>query len=1571
MSFSSKIKELSGKSLLAKVREERRRNNLKASARRRVFEALEQRQMLDAASLYETLPEVITIADPDSYHYAYEGKPLDFIDTSSVEGLTASFVAGNQVAFTIMKTSTEGAVSSLGEVVVQLFSSEGEAPNSSSRFMQLVNDDYYEGLTFHRIIKGFMFQGGSSDGYGFEGSELGSIADEHSSLLTHSSRGIVAFANSGPNSSNAQFYITFNSTDWLDNGYNVFGYVVDGYDAIAAMENAATHTVDHPTRTTIDPETGQTIPYPVKDFPVETYKIANMRVVVPDNVSQSALRVVAAEGASGKTSLAFTSTTADNELKFQETTIYAGQSGLYEYVADSLAKTNFEFTAGETVQVHLPKSFGGYAVQYTVTPAVEPQGYTIQAADATYADFSLVTTPAAGQFTTLTIKASLSNGVTTSIDQQVFISPSKPTVQLQSSATTKVGELNEDVKIISSNLAASPLEIAVSFPSLDPGTSTETPINLFIDGSEYAFTLKSHNYNTETQIDSYVLSVQLKNSQALADGMHTLSVRQFIPIDRVMDHERLFSETVILDVMVDTQPLHFVEATKTFDINVDDVGLYQLHTNKADEDGVERSDIAFSLAKPDAGPRFISLTEYGVLSWQDVTNDDCGLYYVDVNAVDALGNKATMKLTLNVGYVPVFENIEPLNATTGQKLEATIVATVPSAEEVDMKYELVGDDLPAGMAINAATGKLTWNVPENYFTNNKIKLQKTEIVVKATSQLEGQGGTVVDGYSTEKTIPLTINNALFEAEGGAPVWTDVPNQTTEPGAVFTVNLHAAVEGDKALLYELRLAPETMTIDAETGKITWNVPEDFFASDATQSQTLTIEAQATAIVSSDGSAVNYGASSTKTFLLTVTNPEFVDYAPEFSELDVSETTTGATYVGTISASDPNELADRVALELVGTDYPAGLDFDAQTGKITWSIPSNYLNTWIAYRVVSVKIKATEQFADGEGGYDDGLSSEQTFEIRVANEGFNPETSVAPVWKPIADQTVAAGQTFTLGVSATVGQLPGGHDTELDEDDEDDGSVDVGGDAPQDDKEYKAAYAIVGTRPEGMTINPATGVISWNVPANYFTSNDKSATIKIDLKATTILDEDGPIADYGDSSTTSFNLTITNPNFVDNGPEFDELETITAQTGATYTATISATDPEGLADRIVYELVGDDYPASFNFNAATGVITWAIPADYLATNVAAQTFSFTIKATEQYEQENGQYTDGASTEKTFGIMVANAAYEDEVTVSPVFEPIAPQKVTAGQTFELTVVAKATGTKVVTTEKEDGSTEQKVETINYGVEYSLGDAEPEGMTINAETGKITWAVAEDYFDSNAEANDKITITVNAKTIVSETDVAVNYGGSASTSFELTIANPNYDPGYASWQEWFDAWVGATQARYDSHSANLTNYLNAYLEAVQTRKTDLASAKADYAAGRKTLTEFLQAREEAVSDFNETVADARDTLVENDAQADQEYFDTIGSLNSAFDNLASKEDFAKPGNVKQEAQEAADNAVRESVARATGSSNFRFTRKTNAASVATNLTSVLKLWRDGYSYSTVYDEVYSDKLFTDYIGD
>ncbi|MBP5621286.1 MAG: peptidylprolyl isomerase, partial [Thermoguttaceae bacterium] len=791
MSFSSKISQATSvKSLFKKAREERRRRTLKETRRRRLFETLEDRQMLDAASL---LPEAITIADANSYHYAFEGKPIDLVDAGTIEGLTPSFVEGSQVAFTIMKTSTSGATSSLGEVVIQLFSSGSDAPNSSSRFIQLCLDEYYDGLTFHRIIPGFMFQGGSSDGYGFEGSGLGPIADEHSDVLTHSGRGMVAYANSGSNTSDAQFYITFGPAEWLDGGYNVFGYVVDGYDVVDAMEQAATHTIDHPTRTYRNAQ-GELVPYPVQDYPVETYTISNMRMVGSDDVANGALRIVADENASGKTKISFTSNLADDALSFQETTVYVGQEGLSQYVAEALAKTSFEFVAGQTVSASLPSEYGGYDIQYTITPATTPDGYSIISTDPTNANFSLVSTPAAGQYTTLTVKATLENGLTASVNQPVFISPSKPTVALQSSADTKVGDLNDGVKIISSNLADSALDIAVSFSALDPGTTTEAPINVFVDGTEYAYTVKSHNYNSETKIDSYVLTLQLRDNQALADGMHTLSVREFIPIDRVTPYERLYSESVLYDVMVDTQPLSFVESTKTFDINVGEWGVYQLNTNKADEDGVERSDIKFSLANPDAGPRFISLTEDGVFGWDGVLTDDAGVYYVDVVATDALGNRATATLTLNVGFVPIFNDVDPLSVETGQKLDATISAYVPSAETVGMKYELVGDFKPSGMTINASTGNVTWDVPANYITNPKIRSTQTEIVVKATSQLIHADGTIVDGYSTEKTVPLTIVNSNFDDDASAPVWSNVSDQTTQPGAAFQLAVHATADG---------------------------------------------------------------------------------------------------------------------------------------------------------------------------------------------------------------------------------------------------------------------------------------------------------------------------------------------------------------------------------------------------------------------------------------------------------------------------------------------------------------------------------------------------------------------------------------------------------------------------------------------------------------------------------------------------------------------------------------------------------------------------------------------------------
>ncbi len=1549
MSISSTINRvLSGKSLRKKAREERRRKTMNETRRRRLFEALEDRQMLDAASLYGALPEVITIADPNSYHYAYEGKPNSSVDESTVAGLTTSFIEGSQVAFTIMKTSTNGAVSSLGEIVIQLFESDGEAPNSSSRFIQLCNEGYYNGLTFHRIIPGFMFQGGSSDGYGREGSDLGSVDDEYSDVLTHSSRGIVAFANANKpgsgiyNTSNAQFYITFEPAEWLDGGYNVFGYVVSGYETIDAMENAATQTITHPTYGTT-----------VQNFPVDTYKISNMRVLGADDQTHSALRIVADENASGKTTISFSSNLADDALKFNETTVYVGQEGLTRYVSEALANYNFEIAAGERVDVSLPTNYGGYEIQYQIAPASEPDGYTIDTVDPKLANFSLVSTAAGGLSTSLTITASLIGGsLTTDVEQSFSIKPSTPTVVLLSSDATKVGDLDGGVKIISSNLADSPLDVAVSFFGSDPGVSTRPQIEICIDNEEYAYTVKSHTYDLNTRIDSYVLTLSLKDYQALSDGMHSLRAREYVSTNA-------YSEPVLIDFMVDSTPLSFLQSEKTIDINVGDQGMIQLNTNKSDEYGVERSDVKFSLANPSAGPRFISLTDGGVFSWSGATDDDCGVYYVEVNATDALGVKASSTLTLNVGFVPIFNPVASLSVETGSELRATVSAYVPSAEPVGMRYEIVGAFQPSGMTIDS-DGNLTWDVPANYISNENIRERQVDVTVRATSRLEQSDGSVIDGASTEKTVALTIVNSNYNEETGELVWTPVVNQTTRAGETFAVRLHAEAEGSTGMLYELTSAPTGMTIGPD-GTVSWSVPSDYFGSDAVKSEPRTITAKATAIISSDETGTNYGASSTQSFTLTIENPDYVDYAPEFAEIENTETAPGGVFEATISATDPNRLADRIDLELVG-DYPDDLDFNSTTGALRWTIPADYLASSVAYRVMNVKVRATEQYLIGES-YEPGLSAEKTFEIVVRNdEAFDAEGSITPIWNPILAQEVFAGQTFTLSVSATAeGALPGSGSS-------------IGGDAGDETKEYQVCYELDGLYPDGMTIDDRAGVISWDVPADLFSENEESETFTIRLKATTILDETSQTVDYGGSAPTSFVLKVNNPNHVDTAPRFADLTPFTAATGTTYTATISAVDPEGEADRIVYELVGTGYPEEFNFDPATGVISWAIPDDYLASDVEAQTFAFKIKATEQYLQEDETYRNGLSTEKTFELLVANSGSNVEEIVKPVFETIAAQSVVAGATFNLTVVATASK------ETAEG------ETISYAVEYSLTDGAPEGMTIDSSTGAISWEVPENYFSSNRIESETLTIAVMAKTVVGKDGDSTNYGGSEEQEFSLTVTNPNYDSERANWQDWFDDWVQAAQDRYDGHARNLKTYLDAYLKAIDNReknfdaaKADVLAAKAEYDDGALTLTQFLNKRDSILSGVASTyeaeIAEARNALEASDAAVEQAYLNAINSLDKDFKALEARSESGeidKPAaNIKEQAEKAAGKTVGDAIERETGSAHFRFVGNSTGAHVATDLQTVLKIWRQGYSYQTVYNEVFSDILFTDSLNE
>lgn len=119
-----------------------------------------------------------------------------------------------------------------GEFVVRLFADK--APLAVNSFVFLAREGFYDGVIFHRVIEGFMAQGGDPTGTGTGGPSY-SFTDEFDSSLTFDRPGLLAMANSGPNTNGSQFFITFAPTEWLNNLHTIFGEVIEGMDVVNAI----------------------------------------------------------------------------------------------------------------------------------------------------------------------------------------------------------------------------------------------------------------------------------------------------------------------------------------------------------------------------------------------------------------------------------------------------------------------------------------------------------------------------------------------------------------------------------------------------------------------------------------------------------------------------------------------------------------------------------------------------------------------------------------------------------------------------------------------------------------------------------------------------------------------------------------------------------------------------------------------------------------------------------------------------------------------------------------------------------------------------------------------------------------------------------------------------------------------------------------------------------------------------------------------------------------------------------------------------------------------------------------
>jgi cyclophilin family peptidyl-prolyl cis-trans isomerase len=131
----------------------------------------------------------------------------------------------------------------MGDFKVKLFMEK--APVTAGNFKSLVEEGFFDGIIFHRVIDGFMIQGGDPTGTGRGGSKK-IIPDEFGEGLKHDKKGMLSMANAGPNTGSSQFFITLAPTPWLDGKHAIFGEVVEGMDIVEKIGKTKTGAGDRP-----------------------------------------------------------------------------------------------------------------------------------------------------------------------------------------------------------------------------------------------------------------------------------------------------------------------------------------------------------------------------------------------------------------------------------------------------------------------------------------------------------------------------------------------------------------------------------------------------------------------------------------------------------------------------------------------------------------------------------------------------------------------------------------------------------------------------------------------------------------------------------------------------------------------------------------------------------------------------------------------------------------------------------------------------------------------------------------------------------------------------------------------------------------------------------------------------------------------------------------------------------------------------------------------------------------------------------------------------------------------------
>ena len=171
----------------------------------------------------------------------------EIVQTTEVTEMTydKTYTSKPEMSIDVNSTYTAELETSLGKIVIELFTDT--SPITVNNFVNLSNDGYYNDVIFHRVIKGFMIQGGdpSGTGHGDMGKYPGYDFEDELDNPMNYEKGIVAMANRGPNTNGSQFFIMHEDYP-LPYQYTIFGKVLSGLDVVDAIGNVQTGENDKP-----------------------------------------------------------------------------------------------------------------------------------------------------------------------------------------------------------------------------------------------------------------------------------------------------------------------------------------------------------------------------------------------------------------------------------------------------------------------------------------------------------------------------------------------------------------------------------------------------------------------------------------------------------------------------------------------------------------------------------------------------------------------------------------------------------------------------------------------------------------------------------------------------------------------------------------------------------------------------------------------------------------------------------------------------------------------------------------------------------------------------------------------------------------------------------------------------------------------------------------------------------------------------------------------------------------------------------------------------------------------------